>query len=855
MQKLYIIVGIIITILAVIVFDQDVSARSDMDSQQGNSKIQLLRPTREIPNTQFAYHNIGRLAMTVTNYAIFGIGGSGFLCDGEVCPNAEYPINSDLEYLYIGAIWIGAVVGRDTLVSSGSDGWSRNVMELLPDPGDAGAIQFRSNIPSRSDYSVDAVSEQDFISTFTDSNVYVPGPDPYENRPHMPLNIAVRQSSYAWSYDYAEDFILFDYQITNIGVFPIKDLYIAIFNDADVFHLSDQDGYADDICGFRRTVDMPPGFGIDQDTVNIAFIYDNDGDPIRSAGQLVWDFRSPIAATGTRVVRTPNDDLKYSFNWWISNGDATLDFGPRLAGTDENPFRDFGGGGHIGTPTGDKNMYYIMSHEEFDYDQLYCAVNHSEKGYRPPPRPSQAIDFADGYDTRYLMSFGPFDVAPGDTLPVTWAFLAGDNLHSNPANFATYFDAYNPDAFYNTLNFDDFGKNARWADWIYDNPGYDTDQDGDSGRFNWKCTLEDTIVFFPEDEIPGDEIISYCTKVYYRGDGVPDFRGAAPPPPPEITAIPKHGKITLRWNGEMSENSIDVFSGKKDFEGFRVYYSLSNEAADFVLLTSYDIDDYKRFEYNTILQLWEQTSVPFTRDSLESLYGRGYEPLDYYDEANYFEDPNTNMFIYFVPQDWNQSDLSNPNGIHRVYPNASKDDPTDTTDQGWLRYYEYEYVIDNLHPSIPYYFSVTAFDYGSLKVDLGALESSPLVNAVQDFALATSEEVENKGLDVIVYPNPYRIDGGYASAGYENRDRIRSAERTRVINFANLPKVCTIRIYSIDGDLIKKIEHYHPEGGPATQHAEWDVISRNTQAVVTGIYLWHVESNMGEQVGKLVIMK
>jgi len=211
--------------------------------------------------------------------------------------------------------------------------------------------------------------------------------------------------------------------------------------------------------------------------------------------------------------------------------------------------------------------------------------------------------------------------------------------------------------------------------------------------------------------------------------------------------------------------------------------------------------------------------------------------------------------MYFRPQDWNQSDLTNPSLIHKVYSNASKEDSSDTTDEGWLRYYEYEYEIDNLQPSKPYYFSVTAFDYGSLKVDLGALESSPLINAVEEFPLPSAETVEKEGLGVMVYPNPYRIDGGYADAGYENRDRTRSAERSRAINFANLPKVCTIRIYTINGDLVREIEHNRPDGGPGSQHEVWDVISRNTQAVVTGIYLWHVSSDMGEQLGKLVIIK
>ena len=57
------------------------------------------------------------------------------------------------------------------------------------------------------------------------------------------------------------------------------------------------------------------------------------------------------------------------------------------------------------------------------------------------------------------------------------------------------------------------------------------------------------------------------------------------------------------------------------------------------------------------------------------------------------------------------------------------------------------------------------------------------------------------------------------------------------------------------GDLIQQIEHNAPEGSTASSHETWNVISRNTQEVVTGIYLWQVSSPLGDQVGKLVIIK
>ncbi|MEE9441503.1 MAG: hypothetical protein V3V99_02400, partial [candidate division Zixibacteria bacterium] len=70
-----------------------------------------------------------------------------------------------------------------------------------------------------------------------------------------------------------------------------------------------------------------------------------------------------------------------------------------------------------------------------------------------------------------------------------------------------------------------------------------------------------------------------------------------------------------------------------------------------------------------------------------------------------------------------------------------------------------------------------------------------------------------------------------------------------------LPPICAIRIYTVDGDLVRYIKHFRPDGGPGSQEETWNVISRNTQAIMTGIYIWHVRSDMGDQIGKLVIMK
>ncbi len=798
------------------------------------------KPVESFPNVGLEVHKVNRMALTVTNNGFFGSGYfRSYPMDPETGRRAmscEYPINSDIEYLWTAALWFGAVVGRDTLVSIGAGMYYWN-QELWPDEGDAGKMIRRSSQPYSLYYSLDAVSEEDIIARYTDTvtNPSLVRDDPVDNRPHQPLNLEITQRSYAWSYPYAEDFILFDFSIRNIGRFPIKQLYIGVVVEAIVYHLSKSESdetWQDDICGFKRVVPSPiwPG---EFDTVNVAWVADNDGDPV---GRF-FDNTSATSVTGTRVIRTPSDSLEYSFNWWVTHFNSNIDWGPRQV-TDDKPFRDFGS--LLGSTPGDRNKYYILSTREFDYDQLECAVSHTNQSWLSPPR--DAADYADGENPIYLLSFGPFDVGVGDTLPVTLAYIAGENFHHDPTAFDDKFDPYNPSIYQNQLDFSDLGLNSKWAEWIYDNPGVDTDNNGDSGLAKW---------FFNADSTDS----SY---EFYKGDGVPDFRGAAPPPSPKLKVIPGYGKLTLRWNGEVTENFIDFFSNQKDFEGYKVYYGEDNRMTDFVFLAGYDRRDYNRYQWDSARKRWEISPAPLTYDSLTAIYGPDFEP-EMYTEKNPLEPGDARnpdyVYTYFTPQSWNQSDLSNPYGIHRVYPDADLNDPSDTTAEGNHRYYEYEYTIDNLAPSRPVYVSVTAFDYGSRTHKLSALESSLLENDLFCRPLAGVEEVEREGLGVIVYPNPYRIDAGYARAGYENRDRTRTAERARAVNFANLPRICTIRIYTVDGDLVKQIEHYRPDGGPDAQQETWNMLSRNTQAITTGIYIWSVTSDMGEQLGKLVIIK
>ncbi|UCD63268.1 MAG: hypothetical protein JSW34_11025 [Candidatus Zixiibacteriota bacterium] len=813
-------------------------------------------------------HRVGRMVLAVTNNGTFGNGFANSNVDfftNELVLSCEYPRGSNTKYLFAGAFWVGAVVGRDTLVSTAATGWSW-IREFNPDEAPFGEIVKRSISSIDNDLSRGAISEEDYIVVYTDTITEGVEQD-YFGRPHIPLNIEVTQNSYAWSYSYAEDFVLFDYRVKNIGSNRLEKVYMGIYVDADVYFGQDNStrGYADDICGFVEAFPHEYEGCEFYDTVNIAWIADNDGDPDGGA----FTDMSVRHVTGSRIVRTPADSLDVSFNWWISNTSSVLDFGPREragAGRLQEDFRDFRTGG-LGTPEGDVNQYYLLRNMEFDYDQIYTASIGPADTLWLYPLQELAGDFADGFDTRYLLSFGPFNIDPGEKLPISFAYVAGENFHRDPGNIGNL--PHNPHAFYANIDFSDMALNAAWAGRVYDNPGIDTDGDGYAGKVRLCCC--DSIGYSLEDLLDTVLIEDYdpnlCEMIWYEGDGIPDFRGASPPPPPDFWLEPHVGGIRVRINGIRSETTKDIFSGISDFEGYRIYCGRDDRETSFSLMASYDKEDYNKYVW--VEEGFELLDVPYTLDSLRCLYGdscgdMAFHPLDYPQSQPFFLPGFADSIFYFAPQDFNAAEYGTVTPIRRTYPdqpypsslNPDSVAADELTEDGRLKYFEYEFVVEDLLPTVPYWINVTAFDFGSPKAGLEALESSVSVGAKAAYPNNSAEAVSSGDLKVYVYPNPYRIDADYRDEGLEGRSEMdRPDNRVRAVHFANLPPRCTISIYSLDGDLIREIEHDVDPADPMASHDEWNLITRNTQAVASGLYYWVVDADgLETQIGKLVII-
>ncbi len=725
MKKLYTMIGL--AALVGLMLALSVSARMAPEVRQD---ITVASPTAETPAYGIAQHNVGKLALSVANNGTLGDGFSSICAidacsdffTGQAITSCEYPRQSNTKYLFAGAFWIGAVVGQDTLVSVAADGWSQT-NEFHPDEGVQGEMVYRSTLdPDDVVAYYGAVSEQDYVSVYFDTCVgpNCPGsldPDFLDGRTHRPLNVKVTQNSYAWSAPQLEDLVLFDYTIENVGFERLENVYFGIYVDGDVHQRGRDDGAQDDICGFKRTMPtsyLPPSCPADSDVVNMAWIADNDGDFDEGAYMPVPHI------TGVRILRTPSDSLEVSFNWWISNhNNPALDFGPQTRAN----YRDYQTGG-TGTPMGDRNKYHVLRNGEFDYDQVFTAqIDASNETWMPPPESYQDM-WSRGMDTRYLLSFGPFDIEPGAELPLTLAYVAGENFHTDANNLDNL--PGNPQAYYDNVDFSDLARNAVWADWVYDNPGYDTDNDGYAGEF----------------------YICGSDTVWVKGDGVPDLRAATPPVAPDIWVEPATGALTVRWNGHLSETRMDGFSRELDFEGYNVYYRLNPLLSSYVLAATYDVEDFHKYYFDQDIGDWLLSKRRYTIEDLLCAYAPGgctdatWHPLQYPRHRPFIWQDNPDSVFYFTQIGNNAADFGHETPIVKIYPDAPKPAysspsqvPQDSvgfylTDDGYFKYYEYSYTIPNLLVGESYFVSVTAFDYGSFATNALPMESSIPGNSI-----------------------------------------------------------------------------------------------------------------------------
>lgn len=100
--------------------------------------------------------------------------------------------------------------------------------------------------------------------------------------------------------------------------------------------------------------------------------------------------------------------------------------------------------------------------------------------------------------------------------------------------------------------------------------------------------------------------------------------------------------------------------------------------------------------------------------------------------------------------------------------------------------------------------------------------------------------------DIAVVPNPYTGAASWEPA----TTQVGRGERR--VYFIHLPASCSIRIYTISGNLVKTLEH---NSNIDNGQEPWNLVSKDGMDIAFGVYIFEVESSIGKKIGKFAVIK
>lgn len=100
--------------------------------------------------------------------------------------------------------------------------------------------------------------------------------------------------------------------------------------------------------------------------------------------------------------------------------------------------------------------------------------------------------------------------------------------------------------------------------------------------------------------------------------------------------------------------------------------------------------------------------------------------------------------------------------------------------------------------------------------------------------------------NIFVVPNPY-----VAYSEMEQPGPLATRRGEQRLQFRNLPPQCTVRIYTLVGELVQTIIK-----DDTRNFAEWDLLSYEGQRIAYGVYIYHVDvPGVGEKIGRFAVIK
>jgi hypothetical protein len=354
------------------------------------------------------YTNIGIVGLTITN---LGYVGNGFENPNQ--PSCEYPLNSNVEHLFLGGLWVGAIAPDGAIrVSTGAQDAANladgdDVREFQDAPGEP--VHIWSNSQNSDDYDPRAVATQHIQVVMDDYAIS-------ETGNHVPLGLKVVLRALAWSNPYADDFVILDYAIINISGGELRDVYVGFWTDCTVGNTDNTNPYDPNApVGWNFYDDMNGGWGpvgwapeeftvVDDPEIAMMYERDDDGDEGLATSWVGCRLLGTVPAVEPALDQPP-----ISYNAW----------GFRDVPAEDDVYLD-------DQDVEQPGKYQLMSNGAFT-----AGVTEDE-------------DYTIPSDWVGMLSTGPWpSLAPDDTIHVTYAIACGADSLNLLANSKVAQVAYN----------------------------------------------------------------------------------------------------------------------------------------------------------------------------------------------------------------------------------------------------------------------------------------------------------------------------------------------------------------------------------------------------------------------------
>lgn len=285
--------------------------------------------------------NESNVWMTIANNGLLGNAFRGVYVTNN-WPSAQFPRRSNIEHLFQGGLWVGAKRGSSqvTRVATGgfdaSAGYSPGAANFEFYAAPNSRFIERSNLPNKGPlYNPNAVSHQDFLSTFVDTFRVVPGTQRLQQAndpnptPYDPLGIKVDFETYNWNFSFANFFVVLNYRITNISSERLDSIYVGLWSDPVVRNVA--------IVTPGGTPFFATGGSGFMDTLMASYEYQAGGsgaiDTNATRSYFATKFLGGEDPAGTRNVpwlsQLPlNNSFRINYNTWNFNSPSPVYFRP-----------------------------------------------------------------------------------------------------------------------------------------------------------------------------------------------------------------------------------------------------------------------------------------------------------------------------------------------------------------------------------------------------------------------------------------------------------------------------------------------------------------------------------------------